>query len=125
MKATAGRLGELVSLLDAADFAARQHECFARFFVGDGVDAADLRTLLVGCDEVFLVLGFHVYRSVSGAGIFSQSAPTWVLYISGVGVGVYGAWSGGKLRLNYNRLGSRSFKITNESSCLGRCPLIC
>ena len=93
MKAAAGRLGELVSFLDAADLAACQHKGFARFLVGDGVDAADLRALLVGRDEVFLILGFHVYRSVSGAGIFSRIAPTRVLYISGVGVGVYGAWS--------------------------------
>ena len=72
MKAAAGRLGEFVSFLDAADLAACQHKGFARFFVGDGVDAADLRALLVGGDEVFLILGFHVYRSVSGAGIFSR-----------------------------------------------------
>jgi hypothetical protein len=63
--------------------------------VGDGVDAADLRALLVGGDEVFFVLGVHVCCSVSGAGIWGGCAPAGVLYIRGGGSGVYGSWSGG------------------------------
>jgi hypothetical protein len=63
--------------------------------VGDGVDAADLRALLVGGDEVFFVLGFHVcLLRVRRGDFFAWSAPTRVLYISGGGGGVYGSWSG-------------------------------
>ena len=61
MEAAARENGKFVALADAADVGARQHEGFARLRVGDGVDAADLRALLVGGDEVFLILGFHLW----------------------------------------------------------------
>ena len=59
MEAAAHHRGELVAAADAAHIGRGQHEGFARLRVGDGVDAADLRALLVGRDEVFLILGFH------------------------------------------------------------------
>ena len=60
MKAAAHRHGELVPLADATGIGGGEHERASRLGVGDGVDAADLRALLVGGDEVFFVLGFHV-----------------------------------------------------------------
>jgi len=95
VEAAAHRHGELVPLADAANIRAREHERSPRMSVGDGVDAADLRALLVGGDEVFLVLGFHVrLLRVRRGDFFAEIAPTWVLYISGGGGGVYGSWSG-------------------------------
>ena len=72
MEAAAHHTGELIPLADAKDIRTREHEGSPRLGVGDGVDTADLRALLVGGDEVFFVLGFHVCCSVSGAGIFSR-----------------------------------------------------
>lgn len=85
MEAAAGRLGKLVALADAKDIRAREHEGAPRYRVGDGVDAADLRALLVGGDEVFFVLGFHVCCSVYGAGIFSRDCADKVIIHQGWG----------------------------------------
>ena len=72
MEAAAHHGGKLIPLADATYIRTREHESSPRLGVGDGVDAADLRALLVGGDEVFFVLEIHVYCSVSGAGIFSR-----------------------------------------------------
>lgn len=101
MEAAAHHCGEFIALADAADIGRGQHEGLARLRVGDGIDAADLRALFVGRDEVFFVLWVHGVLSVSGAGIFRGSAPTRVLYIRLGGCGVYGSWSGvGLLEFN-------------------------
>lgn len=94
MKAAAGHRGEFIALLDAAQVGVRHHEGFARFRVGDGVDAANLRALLVGGEDVFFVLRIHLWCSpVGGAGCWGVCVRRHGYYTSvagGVGSTVSG-----------------------------------